>query len=83
MRAWLLASLGLVPPLLCAVVLAGRGTVAGRLIAVQLAGSVATFLLVALTFAFAQPSSIDLALALGLLALPGTLVLVLFYERWL
>jgi multicomponent Na+:H+ antiporter subunit F len=83
MNPWLLASLALLPPLLCAVVAAGRGLLGGRLVAVQLAGSMAAFLLVALTFAFSQPSSIDLALAFALLSLPGTLLLALFVERWL
>lgn len=34
-------------------------------------------------YAIRQPSSLDLALALAFLGLPGTLVLVLFQERWL
>jgi multisubunit Na+/H+ antiporter MnhF subunit len=36
-----------------------------------------------MTFAFDQPALIDLALALALLSLPGTLLLSLFLERWL
>lgn len=83
MNAWLLASLGLLPPLIAAVVACGRGGVSGRLVAVQLAYSLAIFLLVLLEFVFAQPSSLGLALALALLGLPGMLVLVLFRERWL
>lgn len=83
MNAWLLASLGLLPPLIAAVVACGRGGVSGRLVAVQLAYSLAIFLLALLEFVFAQPSSLGLALALALLGLPGMLVLVLFRERWL
>jgi len=81
--AWSLAALGLVPPLLVAVLASGRRDTGYRLVAVQLASSLAVFLLLALSFAIDQPSSIDLALMLAILALPGTLVLILFQERWL
>lgn len=83
MSGWLLATLGLLPVLIAAVVMAGRGAVPGRLVAVQLALSATVFLLMLFEFAIGQPSSLDLALALALLGLPGTLVLVLFQERWL
>lgn len=83
MSGWLLASLGLLPVLLTAAVMAGRGAVPGRLVAIQLALSATVFLLMLLEFAFRQSSSLDLALALAFLGLPGTLVLVLFQERWL
>ncbi|HET7307574.1 MAG TPA: monovalent cation/H+ antiporter complex subunit F [Gammaproteobacteria bacterium] len=83
MSGWILASLGLMPTLLAAVVMAGRGAIPGRLVAVQLALSTTVFLLMLLEFAFRQSSSLDLALALAFLGLPGTLVLVLFQERWL
>ena len=83
MTAFLAATLGLLPPLAVAVVAAGRGAVAGRLVAVQLASSLAITLLVLLSFVFDQPSSIDLALTLALLGLPGTLLMAFFLERWL
>lgn len=83
MSGWLLAALGLLPVLIAAVLKAGRGAVAQRLVAIQLALSSTVFLLVLLEFAFGQASSLDLALALALLGLPGTLVLALFQERWL
>ena len=83
MNVWLLAALGLLPPLIAALVACGRGGSSGRLVAVQLAFSLAVFVLVLLDFEFAQPSSLGLVLALALLGLPGMLVLVLFRERWL
>jgi len=52
-------------------------------ITVQLATAVATLILALMTFAFDQSAFIDLALALALLALPGTLLMTLFLERWL
>ena len=39
--------------------------------------------LVAMTFAFDQPSFMDLPLAMALLALPGSLLIAMFLERWL
>ncbi|MGN6314603.1 MAG: monovalent cation/H+ antiporter complex subunit F [Rhodanobacteraceae bacterium] len=83
MSAWLIAALALLPALVAGVVCAGRGAVARRLVAIQFATSVSVLLLVVLDFAFDQPSSMDLALTLALLSLPGTLLLVLFQERWL
>lgn len=83
MSAWLTAALGLLPPLIVAVMCAGRGAVARRLVAIQFATSLSVLLLVVLDFAFDQSSSMDLALTLALLGLPGTLLLALFQERWL
>jgi multisubunit Na+/H+ antiporter MnhF subunit len=80
---WIAAALGLLPPLLLAVVAAGRGPAGGRLVAVQLASAVAVLLSVALSFIEDQSSSIDLALALALLSFPATLVFALFEERWI
>ena len=81
--AWLIAALCLLPPLTVAVFACGRGAVASRLVATELAAAFAVIALIALSFAFDQPSSIDLALTVAMLALPGTLVFVLFEERWL
>ena len=81
--SWLVGSLCLLPPMAIAVLACGRGAVAGRLVATQLATSIAIILAIALSFAFDQPSSIDVAVTLAVLTLPGTLVLVLFQERWL
>lgn len=80
---WLLASGGLIPPLLVAATAAGSGKIVKRLVGSELVTSLAIFTLLALSFAFEQPSSIDLALTLALLTLPGTVILALFVERWL
>ncbi len=79
----LAATLALLPPLVVAVVAAGRGAASGRLVAVQFASSLTVALFVLLSFLLDQPSSIDLALTLALLGLPGTLVMAFFLERWL
>lgn len=83
MTPWMLAVLALLPALTVPVAAACRGGTAGRLVAVQLATSIATMILVLMTFAFDQSAFVDLPLALALLALPGTLVMALFLERWL
>ena len=83
MTPWMLATLALMPPFAIAATAAARGGTAGRLVAVQLATSVAILVLALMTFAFDQGSFIDLALTLALLTLPGTLVIAFFLERWL
>ena len=83
MNPWLAAAIALLPPLGVAILVCARGTIAQRLAAVQLAGSVATLLLVVASCAFDQASSIDLALTLALLTFPATLLYALFVERWL
>lgn len=83
MTAWLLAVLALLPPFGLAVLCACRGGTASRLVAWQLASSLAAFVLVAMTFAFDQAAFIDLPLAMAILALPGSLLIAMFLERWL
>ena len=83
MTAWDAAALALAAAMVVPVATACRGSTGSRLAALQLATGVAMFLLAVMTFAFDQSSFIDLALAVPLLALPGTLAFALFLERWL
>ncbi|HST74098.1 MAG TPA: monovalent cation/H+ antiporter complex subunit F [Acetobacteraceae bacterium] len=83
MTAWLVATVALLPALAVPVFVACRGGSGDRLAAVQLAISLATLILVMMSFAFDQSSFIPLPLALVLLGLPGMLVLAHFLERWL
>ena len=83
MSIWLLATLAMLPAFAVPALAAGRGDAGRRLVAVQLASVIATWVLILMTFAFDQSSFIDLALCLALLTLPGTLLLALFLERWL
>lgn len=80
---WLWATVALLPPFALAALMALRGPMAGRLVAAQLASAVAVPVLVAMSYAFDQPSEVDLALSLVLLTLPGTLLMAVFLERWL
>jgi len=83
MPMWLVSVVALLPPFFAAIVSAGRGSPGSRLVGIQLATSLAIIILIALSFTFDQASSIDLALCLAILTLPGTLLFALFYERWL
>lgn len=83
MTSWMLATIALLPPSAAVLLRAGRGTTAQRLVAVQLATALDSLVLALMSFAFDQPSFIDLALTLTLLSLPGTLLMTLFLERWL
>lgn len=83
LNPWLVASLAMLPALAIPLARALRGSLDSRLAAVELTSVITALLLVCLSFAFAQPSFLDLAVTLALLSLPGTLVLTVFLERWL
>jgi multisubunit Na+/H+ antiporter MnhF subunit len=83
MNTWWAASLALVAPLALPLFAAARGDSRERFVALQLISSVATLVLIALSFALGQSSFIELPLALGLLSLCGTLLMAVFLERWL
>lgn len=83
MSAWLAAVIALLPPLAVCFYLGLRAETADRLVALELAASISALILVLMSFAFDQPSFIDLPLTLAFLSLPGTLVFAHFLERWL
>lgn len=83
MNVWLIATGVLLAALLPCAVVAFRADVLDRLIAVELAGTITTLLIVTLAQGLGRPSVFDLALALALLSVPGTLVYAHFLERWL
>lgn len=83
MSAWIIAFIALVPPLGVCTCHVLRGDTANRLVALELATAVGSLMLVLTSVGFDQPSFIDLALALSLLGLVGTLVFAQFLERWL
>lgn len=83
LNPWLVATLALLPPFAVAVLFCLHGDLGRRLGALQLVTSSGALVLAAMTFALAQPSSIDLALTLALLAVPATLLFALFLERLL
>ena len=80
---WLAAAIALMPSVAVAVYGCAVGALHSRLAAAQLAGGVGVAVLVTMSVAFDQPSSIDLALMLCLLTVPASLLIALFVERWL
>jgi len=83
MNFWLATTVALLPPFCLMVLMCAHGPTRHRIVAAQMANSIAVLALIAMTFAFDQASSIDLALSLALLSLPATLLFALFLERWL
>ena len=83
MTDWMLATVALLPPFAVAVLASCRDRTGSRLVAVQLASSVATAVLMLMMFSFDQSSFTDLPLCLALLTLPGTLLMAIVVERWL
>lgn len=81
--AWEAAAAGLLAAFALACLALARGDVPHRLAALPLAGTLASLTLAALGFADDQSATIDLALVLALLSVPGTLLFALFEERWL
>jgi multisubunit Na+/H+ antiporter MnhF subunit len=83
MSPWLLAFVLLVPAFGVAAHRALSGRAAQRLVAVELAACLGTLMLVLASFAWPHDGVIDLALALGLVSIAGTLTFTHFLERWL
>ena len=83
MSPWLIAFLLCIPPLALATYRALSGRCVQRLVAAELAACIGTLMLVLAGFAWPHDGVVDLALALGLLTVPGTLMFAHFLERWL
>jgi len=84
MSAWWMAPalLYLAGLCLCAVTVV-RGEAMSRLVAFQLAASATASLVVVLALALNEPPFWDIAIALALLNIIGTLTFARFLERWL
>ena len=83
MSPWLAALVALLPPLAVTFWVGLRAGTADRLVALELAATLSVLIMVLMSFAFDQPSFIDLPLTIAFLSLPGTLVFAHFLERWL
>lgn len=82
MSIWYAAALGLIlaqAPLLWRL---ARGGMLGAVAALQAAQILSALVLMCLSEGLGQPSFLDLAVALALLAAPGGLVFAWFLERW-
>ena len=83
MSLWSVTVWALLPALAVPVIAALRGTVAIRIVALQLAGAVTSLLLLAMSFAFDQDSYTAMAVAFALMNVAGALVMAIAVERWL
>lgn len=83
MNAWLVTAIFFLPPLAVVVFVAMRADCDNRLVAAQVAGGFTALILATMSFAFDQPSFIDLAVCCTLLSVPGTYLFATFMERWL
>lgn len=77
------AIIALLPPLVAGLIAARRGPLPTRPLAIQFIGTIVAIVFVLISLAMQQPSYIDLALALTLLGLPGTLAYTFYMERWM
>lgn len=78
-----IAIVALMPPLLAGLMVARRGPLRTRPLAIQFISTLVAIVFVLIALAMQQPSYIDLALALTLLGLPGTLAYTFYMERWM
>lgn len=83
MSPWLIAFLFCIPAFAVAAYRALSGRAPQRLVATELVVCIGTLMLVLAAFAWPHDALLDLALALGFLTVPGTLVFTHFLERWL
>lgn len=83
MNEWLVAAVGLFVLLLPAGLLAMRGAVMDRVVAMQLSSTLTTLGLVALAQGLDRDVYFDLALVTAVLSLVGTLFFLRLLESWL
>jgi multicomponent Na+:H+ antiporter subunit F len=83
MNEWLIAAIGIFVLLLPAGLLAMRGAVMGRVVALQLSSTLTTLGLVALAQGLDRDVYFDLALVMAAMSFVGTLFYLRFLESWL
>jgi len=83
MSPWLIAFVLCIPPFALAACRALSGRSAQRLVGAELATGIGTLMLALAAFAWPHDGVLDLALALGLMSIAGTLTYTHFLERWL
>ena len=83
MSVWLLASAALLLGLLPCVLLAARGNVVDRIVALQLAGVFTVLALLTFEQGEQRQSFFDVSLALAVLTFPASLLVAQVFRRWL
>jgi multisubunit Na+/H+ antiporter MnhF subunit len=80
---WLLAVALLQAGILLCGVVCVRSNLLRSVVAMEMASAIAVLSVVLLAEAVGRPAWFDLALALGLLSFPSSMVFLIFLERWL
>ncbi|HEY0383545.1 MAG TPA: MrpF/PhaF family protein [Candidatus Elarobacter sp.] len=83
MNVWLLASAALLLGLPPCVLLAARGNVVDRIVALQLAGVLTVLALLTFEQGEQRQSFFDVSLALAVLTFPASLLVAQVFRRWL
>lgn len=83
MTPWMLCSAFFVASLVPCAIATFRGSLFDRLVGLEMTAVVLTLALLTLCEAIHRTPFLDLAIALSLLALGGSLVFVRSFERWL
>jgi multicomponent Na+:H+ antiporter subunit F len=83
MNAWLVAALALLVPLAACGWACRTRTLADRIVALMLAGEIATLVLLLLAAGYHRDFYVDCALAAAILPYPSSIVYAHFFERWL
>lgn len=83
MTGWLVAAASLLVVILALGVVASRGRLMARVIALELGGVLVTLALVLLAEGFDRDVYFDLAVVLAAMTFATSLVFVRFLERWL
>ena len=82
MNAFLWAATAMLALLVPCGLLAARGSILDRVVALQLAGSIATLALLVMAEGFNRSIYVDVALVFGLSSFVASLAIVRFLERW-
>jgi multisubunit Na+/H+ antiporter MnhF subunit len=83
MNVWLVASAAFLLGLLPCVLLAARGNVVDRIVALQLGGVLTVLALVTFEQGEQRQSFFDVSLALAVLTFPASLLVAQVFRRWL
>jgi multicomponent Na+:H+ antiporter subunit F len=83
MTGWLVAGAAFLTTVLVVGVVASRGPLVSRVIALELGGVLLTLTLLVLAEGFDRDVYFDLAVVLGAMTFATSLVFVRFLERWL
>ena len=82
MNLWILAVILLQLGLIICALVSLRGTLPESIVAMEVSSVIGVISIAVLAEAVGRPAWFDLAIALALMSLPGSLVFLTFMERW-